>query len=63
MATLATIPLEILLLILQKLDAVDVVRLGMVSRTSQRHQLPDQCLNQPRHVEISTNPHKLVTSG
>ena len=34
MTTLTTIPLEILLLILRKLDTIDVIRLGMVSRVS-----------------------------
>jgi len=60
MATLTTIPLEILFLILQKLDTIDVIRLGLVSPTSRRHSLPRSALNLDqacRDLRESTQSH------
>jgi len=50
MATFTTIPLEVLLLILRKLDTIDVTRLGMVSRASKRHPL------QSFHLSTNVRP-------
>jgi hypothetical protein len=57
MATLTTIPLEILLLILRKLDTVDVILLGMVSCRSRRHQLSISML---KSDQTCSNLHKSI---